>query len=71
MLYEVQTIRCYIDTLTYHIEAESGEEAKEIVESNNCPEPIHRRLDWDGEPDEVIDVDILEGEKDGRSTYTD
>ena len=33
MLYEVQTIRCYIDTLIYHIEAESGEEAKEIVDA--------------------------------------
>ena len=66
MLYEVQTFRCYVMTLTYHIEADSREEAKEIVESNNCPEARDRRLDWDGEPDEIIDVEILEGEKDGR-----
>ena len=42
MLYKVRTIRCYIMTLTYHVEAESGEEAKEIVESNNCPEARDR-----------------------------
>ena len=66
MLYEVRTIRCYIMTLAYHIEAESEEEAKAIAESNNCPEARDRRLDWDEEPDEVITVEILEGEKDGR-----
>ena len=66
MLYEVQTIRCYVMTLTYHIEAESVEEAEEIVESDNCPEAIDRRLDWDEEPDWCIGFEILEGEKDGN-----
>ena len=63
MLYEVQTSRCYFATLTYHIEAESGEEAIAIVESDKCPEARHSGLDWDGEPDEIIEIQILEGEK--------
>jgi len=68
MLYEVQTSRCYFATLTYHIEAESEEEAIELVESGNdilCPEARRSRLDWDGEPDLFIGIRILEGEKDG------
>ena len=43
-------------TLTYRIEANTKREAVEIVESNNCPEPIDRALDWDGEPDEFCNI---------------
>jgi hypothetical protein len=65
VLYEVKTSRMATQNVTYHIEAQSEEEAIEIVLSDDCPLDVGLpvTIPWSREEgdEEVIEIRILEG----------